>query len=85
MDFCPGHAGVCGNERADKLAGSARVEGSFTLDAPTVMSTIRDHPASSNVEASYVVQKGVKYGEGTKRGEELWTSSFDSDPNSANK
>ena len=51
--FCPGHAGVCGNERADKLAGSAIVEGSFTLDAPTVMSTIRYHLASSKVEESY--------------------------------
>ena len=46
------------------------MEGSFTLDAPTVMSTIRDHLASSIVEESYtkdlVVQKGVKYGEGRK-------------------
>ena len=36
----------------------------------SVMSTIRDHQASSNVEASYtkdlVVQKGVKYCEGRK-------------------
>ena len=59
-----------GNERAEKLAGSARVMGSFTLDAPTVMSTIRDHLASSNEEPSYtkdvLVQKGVKYGEGRK-------------------
>ena len=46
------------------------MEGIFTLDAQTVMSTIRDHLARSNVEESYtkdlVVQKGVKYGEGRR-------------------
>ena len=61
---------MCGNKKADKWAGSARGEGIFTLDAPTDISTIRDHLASSNKEVSYtkdlVVQKRVKYGEGRK-------------------
>ena len=68
--FCPGHAGVCGNERADKLAGSAAIEGGLTLDPPTVLSTVRDHLASSREEESFtkemLVEKGVKFGEGRK-------------------
>ena len=68
--FCPGHAGVVGNERADKLAGSANIEGGLTLDAPTVLSTVRDHLVSSIEEESFtkdvVIGKGVKYGEGRK-------------------
>ena len=68
--FCPGHAGVCGNERADKLAGSAAIEGGLTLDPPTVLSTVRDHLASSREDESFtkemLVEKGVKFGEGRK-------------------
>ena len=32
--FCPGHASVIRNERADKLAGDSVIEGDFTLDPP---------------------------------------------------
>ena len=32
--FCPGHAGVAGNERADELAGLAVVGETVTLDPP---------------------------------------------------
>ena len=32
--FCPGHAGVRGNERADALAGEAENESTLTLDHP---------------------------------------------------
>ena len=35
--FCPGHAGVCGNERADALAGQATAESNLTLDPETVL------------------------------------------------
>ena len=33
--FCPGHAGVAGNERADVLAGEAVVGEPIALDPPT--------------------------------------------------
>ena len=68
--FCPGHAGVIGNERADKLAGDSVIEGDFTLDPPTILSTVRDYLASAIEEDSFtkniVMEKGVKYGEGRK-------------------
>ena len=68
--FCPGHAGVKGNERADQLAGSAKIEGVLTLDAPTVIGLVRDHLASTRVEDSFtkemLIEKGVKPGEARK-------------------
>ena len=39
--FCPGHAGVHGNERADTLAGMADIAGDLTLDPPTVLSLVK--------------------------------------------
>ena len=67
---CIGHAGVVGNERANKLAGSANIEGGLTLDAPTVLSTVRDH-LDSSIEEEYftkdvLIGKLVKYGERRK-------------------
>ena len=38
--FCPGHAGVAGNERADVLAGEAVVGEQIALDPPTVMAAL---------------------------------------------
>ena len=68
--FCPGHAGVKGNERADQLAGSAKIEGVLTLDSPTVIELVRDHLASTRVEDSFtkemLIEKGVKPGEARK-------------------
>ena len=67
--FCPGHAGVIGNERADQLAGSAKIEGVLTLDSPTVIGVVRDL-ASNQVEYSFtkemLIEKGVKPGEARK-------------------
>ena len=40
--FCPGHAGVSGNERADRLAGDAAVRGRMTIDPKTVLAFVRD-------------------------------------------
>ena len=40
--FCPGHAGVVGNERADKLAGEAVLGEAVPLDPATVVSTLTD-------------------------------------------
>jgi len=68
--FCPGHAGVKGNERADELAGTALIGGELKLDGPTVSRIVRDHLASRRGEESYtkdlLIEKGVKYGEGRK-------------------
>ena len=68
--FCPGHAGVKGNERADELAGTAVIDGELKLDGPTVLRIVRDHLANRRVEESYtkdrLIENGVKYGEGRK-------------------
>ena len=40
--FCPGHAGVIGNERADTLAGQAPISGDLTLDPPTVLANVNE-------------------------------------------
>ena len=68
--FCPGHAGVRGNERADELAGTAVIGGELKLDGPTVLRIVRDHLANRRVEESYtkdlLIEKGVKSGEGRK-------------------
>ena len=43
MWFCPGNAGVCGNEQAYTLAGEATAESTLTLDPPTVLSLVSEH------------------------------------------
>ena len=66
--FCPGHAGVRGNERADQLAGSAAIKGSLTLDPPTVTALVRDHLAGKSKDSSYTLEilkeKGIQLGQG---------------------
>ena len=41
--FCPGHAGVQGNECADRLAGDAAIRGRMTIDPKTVLAFARDN------------------------------------------
>ena len=41
--FCPGHAGVCGNECTDALAGQATTESNLTLDPETVLALVSGH------------------------------------------
>ena len=50
--FCPGHSGVHGNERADKLAGDAVTGDKLTFDSPLVLSTVRDYLQSTRPETS---------------------------------
>ena len=68
--FCPGHAGVKGNERADKLAGSANIEGTLTLDPPTVTALVREHLVNKREEESFtrsiLMEKGIQPGEGRR-------------------
>ena len=69
--FCPGHAGVAGNERADKLAGDAVLGEAVPLDPATVVSTLTDWYNKNRVVApSYTIdvlkEKKYKRGEGRK-------------------
>ena len=40
--FCPGHAGVIGNQRADTLPGQAPISRELNLDPPTVLANVND-------------------------------------------
>ena len=40
--FCPGHAGVRGNEQADRLAGRAPLDGSLPMDKGEVVARLWD-------------------------------------------
>ena len=53
--FCPGHAGVVGNERTDKLAGSANNEGGLTLDS--LNSPVRSTGSPCQLKKREVVHK----------------------------
>ena len=41
--YCPGHAGVRGNERADSLASRAPIIGDITMDKKDVLKSLYDH------------------------------------------
>ena len=67
--FCPGHSGVQGNERADKLAGEAETGDKLTFDSPLVLSTVRDYLQSTRPETSshtmkILQEKNIKAGAG---------------------
>ena len=68
--FCPGHAGVRGNERADKLAGKAPLSrDSLTLDPPAVLRLVKNVLQETETKPEsftlhLLLEKGVKQGEG---------------------
>ena len=68
--FCPGHAGVRGNERADALAGEAENESTLTLDPPTVLALVSEHFELTRVDTSNTTsilkEKGIPRGAGRK-------------------
>ena len=69
--FCPGHAGVLGNERADSLAGTAEINNELTLDPPAVMAHVREHlaahrPPSNSYTLQRLLERNVKAGEGRR-------------------
>ena len=69
--YCPGHAGVKGNERADRLAGQAKVSGSMKLGRSEVLRGLRRELKSlTEAEEHHTVdrlrERGVKRGSGRK-------------------
>ena len=67
--FCPGHAGVSGNERADRLAGDAATRGTLVLDPPTVMASVEEwindnRVVSESHTLEILKEQGVQRGSG---------------------
>ena len=65
--FCPGHAGVIGNERADFLAGQAPISGALTLDPPTVLANVKEfllmhEPIVNSYTLDALKEQGIKRG-----------------------
>ena len=76
--YCPGHAGVLGNEKADRLAGSAQLTPGvqILLDNNAVESMVetsltvaRDNRPSESHTLHCVKEKGYERGKGAK---EMW-------------
>ena len=70
--FCPGHAGVAGNERVDKLAGEAAISDNKVLLDPQAfvgmvashMSDVQDNKPSSSHTLQVIKDSGTKRGAG---------------------
>ena len=65
--FCPGHAGVIGNERADFLAGQATIGGTLTLDPPTILANVNEfllmhEPLTNSYTLDALKENGIKRG-----------------------
>ena len=58
--FSPGHAGVAGNERADKLAGEANIGGRMTLDPPTVLAAVKENLKENREDSSSHTPRRLK-------------------------
>ena len=68
--FCPGHAGVRGNERADALAGEATTESTLTLDPQTVLALVSEQIDLTRVDTDYTThclkERGIPRGAGRR-------------------
>merc|ERR1712121_308086 len=66
--YCPGHVGVKGNERADRLAGTATIQGGLLLGKSEVLRQLRkvlqtkDQPQHHSVDR--LQERGVQKGSG---------------------
>ena len=65
--YCPGHAGVSGNERADRLASTADVTSGLQLDGAEVLRGLRnflntDKPEHHSIDR--LKERGVETGSG---------------------
>ncbi|BFZ14675.1 hypothetical protein BsWGS_17714 [Bradybaena similaris] len=69
--YCPGHAGVLGNEQADRLAGEAPIQEGLKWDRADVLTALKEQSIREEEEAlrndphvNRMIENGVKYGEG---------------------
>ena len=67
--FSPGHAGVLGNEQADRLAGSAQLGGILMHDKADVVAALWEHVHTSEEQMDHhglvrMMQRGVTRGSG---------------------
>jgi hypothetical protein len=51
--YCPGHAGVKGNDRADRLAGKATITGGLRLGRSEVARSMETLPAGTKPRTSH--------------------------------
>ena len=67
--YCPGHAGVKGNERADKLAGKAISESSLRLGRSEILRKLRSYLQEQTADHHTIdrlIQNGIVRGSGRK-------------------
>ena len=69
--FSPGHAGVLGNEQADRLAGSAKLGGVLMHDKADVVAALWEHVYTSEEQMDHhglarMRQRGVTRGSGRR-------------------
>ena len=71
--YCPGHCGVRGNERADQLAGSSVIDGTFRRDKAEISKQLSDllrEEEDASQEDSVYIQRmkemGVQRGDGKR-------------------
>ena len=68
--YCPGHAGVKGNERADRLAGNATTTTGLCLGRSEVLRAVRQHlqQLEDNKELHHnvdrLLERGIQKGSG---------------------
>ena len=59
--YCPGHAGVKGNDRADTLAGKATVTNGLILERSEVLRSLR-HYLRAQIQRLWLEERGVERG-----------------------
>ncbi|BFZ17274.1 hypothetical protein BsWGS_20313 [Bradybaena similaris] len=69
--YCPDHAGVLGNEQADRLAGEAPIQEGLKWDRVDVITALTKQSVREEEEAlrndphvNRMIENGVKYGDG---------------------
>ena len=63
--YCPGHAGVNGNERADRLAGKATVVSGLHIGRPEVLRSLRHYQRAQSQghhTIDHLEERGVERG-----------------------
>ena len=65
--YCPGHAGVKGNDRADTLAGKATITSGLRLRRSEVLRSLRDTTCGTKPRAAHHRSPGGARREKRKR------------------